>query len=121
MPLNKAWYQVESLRTCDRWLPLPKHMADDADDPQRVVLPEEMAELVQPLTIHKSIVSNLVTACFILLKMPILPFRHFAARQLGIHKCHYYLDSLETVLSSLFMAHHFEDCKLTYFLISIII
>lgn len=112
MPLNKAWYQVESLRTCDRWLPVPKGMADDADDPQRVVLPEEMAELVQPLAIHKSVVSNLVTACFILLKIPILPFRHFVARQLGIHKCHYYLDSLETVLSGLFMAHHFENCKL---------
>lgn len=112
MPLNKAWYQIESLRTCDRWLPLPKHMADDAEDPQRIVLPEEMAELVQPLVIHKSVIENLVTACFILLKLPILPFRHFVARQIGIHKCHYYLDSLESVLSSLFMAHHFEDCKL---------
>lgn len=111
MPLNKAWYQVESLRTCERWLPFPKHMADDADDPQRIVLPEEMAELVQPLVIHKSVISNLVTACFILLKMPILPFRHFVARKLGIHTCLNYLDSLETILSSLFMAHHFEDCK----------
>ncbi|XP_026804790.1 protein NRDE2 homolog [Rhopalosiphum maidis] len=109
MPLNKAWYQVESLRSRDRWLPLPKHMADDAEDPQRVVLPEEMVELVQPLAIHKSVIANLVTACFILLKMPILPFRHFVAYQLGIHKCHYYLDSLEIVLSSLFMARHFED------------
>lgn len=114
MPLNKAWYQVESLRTRDRWLPLPKHMADDAEDPQRVVLPEEMAELVQPLVIHKSIIANLITACFILLKMPILPFRHFVAQQLGVHKCHYYLDSLEIFLSSLFMAHHFEDCKLKF-------
>jgi len=115
MPLNKAWYQVESLRTRDRWLPLPKHMADDAEDPQRVVLPEEMSELVHPLASHKSVIANLVTACFILLKMPILPFRHFVAYQLGIHKCHYYLDSLEIVLSSLFMAHHFEDCKLICF------
>lgn len=114
MPLNKAWYQVESLRTCDRWLPFPKHMADDADDPQRVVLPEEMAELVQPMVIHKSVVASLVTTCFILLKMPILPARHFVARQLGIHKCHYYLDSLETILSSLLMAHHFEDRKYCY-------
>lgn len=106
---------MESLRTRDRWLPLPKHMADDAEDPQRVVLPEEMSELVQPLASHKSVIANLVTACFILLKMPILPFRHFVAYQLGIHKCHYYLDSLEIVLSSLFMAHHFEDCKLISF------
>lgn len=111
MPLNKAWYQVELLRSRDRWLPLPKHKADDAEDPQRVVLPEEMAELVQPLVIHKSVITNLITACFILLKMPILPFRHFVARQLGIHNCNYYLDSIETILSSLFMAHHFEDCK----------
>jgi len=111
MPLNKSWYQVELLRIRDRWLPLPKHLTDDAEDPQRIVLPEEMAELVQPLVIHKSVVANLVTACFILLKIPILPSRHFIARKLDIHKCHYYLDSLETVLSSLFMAHHFEDCK----------
>ncbi|XP_025408410.1 protein NRDE2 homolog [Sipha flava] len=113
MPLNKAWYQIESIRTCDRWLPLPKHMADDAEDPQRVVLPEEMAELVQPLVIHKSVIENLVTASFILLKMPILPFRHFVARQIGILKCHYYLDDLESILSSLFMAHHFEDLNVS--------
>ncbi|VVC44062.1 siRNA-mediated silencing protein NRDE-2,Tetratricopeptide-like helical domain [Cinara cedri] len=112
MPLNKAWYQVELMRTRDRWLPLPKHMADNAEDPQRIVLPEEMAELVQPLTIHKSVIANLVTASFILLKMPILPFRHFVVKQLGIHKCHYYLDSLEIILSSLFMAHNFEDSNI---------
>lgn len=110
---------MELLRTCDRWLPLPKHLVDDAEDPQRVVLPEEMAELVQPLVIHKSVVSNLVTACLILLKMPILPFRHFVASQLGIHKCSYYMDSLETILSSLFMAHHFEDCKLIIFILNL--
>jgi len=118
--LNKAWYQVELLRTCNNWLPLPKHMTYETDDPQRIVLPQEMAELVQPLVIQKSVIANLITACFITLKLPILPCRHFVAHKLGIHKCHYYLDSLETILSSLFMAHNFEDCKFI-FMYSIIV
>ncbi|XP_050422096.1 nuclear exosome regulator NRDE2 [Adelges cooleyi] len=111
MPVHKAWYQVETLRTVDHWMPLPKHMADTADDPQRVVLPEDVSELVQPITMHRSIITNLVFACCILLKIPILPSRNFVFRQLGIDNCHFNLDSLETVLSSVFMAHHFQNCN----------
>ncbi|XP_050542922.1 nuclear exosome regulator NRDE2-like isoform X2 [Daktulosphaira vitifoliae] len=109
MPLNKAWYQVETLRTRDHWIPLPKNLADSSDDPQRVVLPEDVSELVQPITNHHTVVVNLVSVCCILLKMPILPYRHFVVRQLGIDNYHFNFESLEMILSSIFMAYNFKN------------
>ncbi|KAG8223503.1 hypothetical protein J437_LFUL004971 [Ladona fulva] len=86
LPLSEIWLRVEGLRQSARWLPLaPSDKDDEEGDLQRIVFPEDVSELLHPLSsannVLSSIPARLASVVLLLLKIPLLPCRDTALRR----------------------------------------
>lgn len=98
LPLSTLWLRVEALRAGTHWVPLPADA--DSEDPQRLVFPEDVNDLIHPIN-SPHLTFRLVTVTLSLLKVPLLPWRESAAKAAGLHPLPWLLDGPEAVLASL--------------------
>ncbi|XP_066147669.1 nuclear exosome regulator NRDE2 [Euwallacea fornicatus] len=95
LPHHELWLRVEKLRESCHWLP---HVGDlECEDPQRLVLSEDVAELIHPITTPENIF-KLVATILTLLKIPLLPCKHCTMQDLGLDYVPWSLDSVEALL-----------------------
>lgn len=95
LPLHELWLRTEKLRESCHWLP---YVGDNnCEDPQRLVFPEDVAELIHPITTPENIF-KLTATIFSLLKIPLLPCRHTTMQDLGLDYVPWSLDSVESLL-----------------------
>ena len=95
LPIHVLWLRIEKLRESCHWLPF--NGDDKCDDPQRIVFPEDVNELVHPITMQEN-TFKLIATILSLLKIPLLPSRHTTMRDLGLNYVPWSLDSIETIL-----------------------
>ncbi|XP_034253787.1 nuclear exosome regulator NRDE2 [Thrips palmi] len=98
LPLPTLWLRVETLRAGTHWVPLPSD--SDSEDPQRLVFPEDVNDLIHPINCPH-LTFRLVTVTLSLLKVPILPWRECAATAAGLHPLPWLLDGPEPLYSAL--------------------
>lgn len=96
LPLHELWLRTEKLRESCHWLPYLGGAS--CEDPQRIVFPEDVAELIHPITTNENIF-KLIATTFTLLKIPLLPCRHTIMQNLGLDYVPWSLDSIEPLLS----------------------
>lgn len=94
LPIHELWLRIEKLREACHWLPF---VGDSCEDPQRLVFPEDVAELIHPVTMPENIF-KLTATILTLLKVPLLPCRHNTMQQLGLDYVPWALDSVESLL-----------------------
>lgn len=98
LPIHELWLRVEKLREACHWLPV---IGESCEDPQRMVFPEDVNELIHPITMPENIFK--VTATILtLLKVPLLPCRHITMQELGLDYVPWSLDSVESLLPVFF-------------------
>lgn len=96
LPLHELWLRTEKLRESCHWLP---YVGDNiCEDPQRIVIAEDVAELIHPITAPENIF-KLTATIFSLLKIPLLPCHHTTMQDLGLDYVPWSLDSIEPLLS----------------------
>lgn len=95
LPLHELWLRIEKLRESCHWLPFAGD--GECEDPQRLVFPEDVAELIHPITMPGN-TFKLTATILTLLKIPLLPCRHSTMKNLGLDYVPWALDSIETVL-----------------------
>ncbi|KAI4458259.1 tetratricopeptide-like helical [Holotrichia oblita] len=95
LPLHELWLRIEKLRESCHWLPFTGD--GECEDPQRLVFPEDVAELIHPITMPGN-TFKLTATILTLLKIPLLPCRHSTMKNLGLDYVPWALDSIETVL-----------------------
>lgn len=66
LPLPTLWLRVETLRAGTHWVPLPADA--DCEDPQRLVFPEDVNDLIHPIN-SPHLTFRLVTVTLTLLKV----------------------------------------------------
>lgn len=66
LPLSTLWLRVETLRAGTHWVPLPADA--DSEDPQRLVFPEDVNDLIHPINCPH-LTFRLVTVTLSLLKV----------------------------------------------------
>lgn len=98
MPLSTLWLRIETLRAGTHWVPLPADA--DSEDPQRLVFPEDVNDLIHPINCPR-LSFRLVSVTLSLLKVPLLPWRECAARAVGLHPLPWLLDGPEILYASL--------------------
>ncbi|XP_067013545.2 nuclear exosome regulator NRDE2 [Anabrus simplex] len=96
LPLPELWYRVERLRECAHWLPWSS--SADCEDPQRLVFPDDVSDLLHPIT-TPGLNFKLVLIVLTLLKVPLLPCRSTTLQFLGADQVPWYLDCAESLLS----------------------
>ncbi|RZB41006.1 NRDE2 -like [Asbolus verrucosus] len=95
LPLHELWLRTEKLRESCHWLP---YMEDgECEDPQRLVFPDDVAELIHPITMPENTFKLIVTILS-LLKIPLLFCRHSTMQDLGLDYVPWALDSIESLL-----------------------
>lgn len=95
LPLHELWLRTEKLRESCHWLP---YMDDgECSDPQRLVFPEDVAELIHPITMPEN-TFKLIATILTLLKVPLLYCRHSTMQDLGLDYVPWAMDSLESLL-----------------------
>ncbi|GJQ68861.1 hypothetical protein Trydic_g6060 [Trypoxylus dichotomus] len=95
LPLHELWLRIEKLRESCHWLPFTGD--GECEDPQRVVFPTDVAELIHPIAVPENIF-KLTATILTLLKIPLLPCRHTTMKNLGLDYVPWALDSIEIVL-----------------------
>ncbi|XP_017780596.1 PREDICTED: protein NRDE2 homolog [Nicrophorus vespilloides] len=93
LPIHELWLRIEKLREASHWVPL----REECEDPQRIVFPEDVSELIHPITMPGNTLKLTVTI-LTLLKIPLLPGRHTAMKKFGIDYVPWSLDSIESLL-----------------------
>ncbi|EEZ98481.1 nuclear exosome regulator NRDE2 [Tribolium castaneum] len=95
LPLHELWLRTEKLREACHWLPW---MEDgECEDPQRLVFPDDVAELIHPITMPENMF-RLIATILSLLKIPILFCRHSTMQELGLDYVPWALDSIESLI-----------------------
>ncbi|XP_063226950.1 nuclear exosome regulator NRDE2 [Bacillus rossius redtenbacheri] len=94
LPLPALWVRLERLREGAHWL----SCEGDGVDPQRLVFPDDVSDLVHPVSGSGL---RLVAATLLCLKVPLLPGRHTALRSLGPAGVPWWLDCPEPLLAAL--------------------
>lgn len=69
----------------------------ECSDPQRLVFPEDVAELIHPITMPENIF-KLTATILTLLKIPLLYCRHSTMQDLGLDYVPWAMDSLESLI-----------------------
>ncbi|KAK5650391.1 hypothetical protein RI129_001420 [Pyrocoelia pectoralis] len=95
LPIHELWLRIERLREACHWLPYSED--GNCEDPQRIVFPEDVAELIHPITMPGNMF-KLTATILTLLKAPLLPSRHTTMQGLGLDYVPWALDSIETLL-----------------------
>lgn len=73
LPIHELWLRIERLREACHWFPYLG--TGECEDPQRLVFPEDVAELIHPITMPGN--TFILTATIMtLVKIPLLPCRH---------------------------------------------
>lgn len=98
LPIHELWLRVEKLREACHWLPV---VGEGCEDPQRMVFPEDVNELIHPITMPEN-VFKLTATILTLLKIPLLPCRHNTMQDLGLDYVPWALDSVESLLPIFF-------------------
>lgn len=95
LPIHELWLRIERLREACHWLP---YIEDDScEDPQRIIFPEDVSELIHPITMPGNMF-KLTATILTLLKTPVLPCRHTTMQGLGLDYVPWALDSIEILL-----------------------
>lgn len=95
LPLHELWLRTEKLRESCHWLP---YLGNEVcEDPQRIIFPEDVVELIHPITTPENIF-KLTATIFSLLKIPLLPCRHTTMQDIGLDYVSWSLDSIEPLL-----------------------
>lgn len=116
LPIHELWLRIEKLREACHWLPV---VGESCEDPQRMVFPEDVNELIHPITMPENIF-KLTATILTLLKIPLLPCRHNTMQDLGLDYVPWALDSVESLLPVFFNLYPLDltnkyllkDCKL---------
>uniref|UniRef100_A0A0A9XLV0 Uncharacterized protein n=1 Tax=Lygus hesperus TaxID=30085 RepID=A0A0A9XLV0_LYGHE len=95
LPLHALWIRTEHLRSCVHFLP----STDEQGDHQRLVLPEDVAPLMYPITSDLS--TRLAGVALTLLKVPPLPCSEAFVTYLGLKKIPWHLESSEILLTAM--------------------
>lgn len=98
LPIHELWLRIEKLREACHWLPV---VGETCEDPQRMVFPEDVNELIHPVTMPENIF-KLTATILTLLKVPLLPCRHNTMQELGLDYVPWALDSVESLLPVFF-------------------
>lgn len=98
LPIHELWLRIEKLREACHWLPV---VGEGCEDPQRMVFPEDVNELIHPITMPENIF-KLTATILTLLKIPLLPCRHNTMQELGLDYVPWALDSVESLLPVFF-------------------
>lgn len=98
LPIHELWLRIEKLREACHWLPV---IGESCEDPQRMVFPEDVNELIHPITMPENIF-KLTATILTLLKIPLLPCRHTTMQELGLDYVPWGLDSVESLLPVFF-------------------
>lgn len=98
LPIHELWLRVEKLREACHWLPV---VGESCEDPQRMVFPEDVNELIHPITMPENIF-KLTATILTLLKVPLLPCRHNTMQDLRLDYVPWALDSVESLLPIFF-------------------
>lgn len=101
LPLHELWLRIEKLRECFHFLPVSLNTDDTEKDPQRIVFPNDVSELIHPITTPGNNF-KLTATILTLLKIPLLPCRHYTMKKLGIDYVPWSLDSVECLLPVFF-------------------
>ncbi|XP_031332712.1 protein NRDE2 homolog [Photinus pyralis] len=99
LPIHELWLRIERLREACHWLPFTED--GNCEDPQRIIFPEDVAELIHPITMPGNMF-KLTATILTLLKTPLLPSRHSTMQGLGLDYVPWALDSTETLLPMFF-------------------
>ncbi|KAJ3665779.1 hypothetical protein Zmor_001254 [Zophobas morio] len=97
LPLHELWLRTEKLREACHWLPYTED--GQCEDPQRLVFPEDVSELIHPITMPEN-TFRLIATILTLLKVPLLSTRHSTMQDLGLDYVPWALDSIESLLSA---------------------
>lgn len=100
LPLHELWLRIEKLREACHWLPI-KDNVENCEDPQRIVLIEDVSELIHPITRPEN-VFKLYATILTLLKVPLLPCRHVTMQNLGLDYVPWALDTIEPILATFY-------------------
>lgn len=98
LPIHELWLRIEKLREACHWLP---YNGENCEDPQRMVFPEDVAELIHPITMPENTFKFTATV-LTLLKIPLLPCRHSTMQELGLDYVPWAVDSIESLLPIFF-------------------
>lgn len=101
LPLHELWLRIEKLRECYHFVPISIGAEDTEKDPQRIVFPNDVSELIHPITMPGNNF-KLTATILTLLKIPLLPCRHDTMKKLGIDYVPWSLDSVEFLLPVFF-------------------
>lgn len=101
LPLNQLWLRVELLRENCHWISVTKDKIDLIGDSNRFISTEEITEFINPVLSKNS---NIRIAIFSLLslKIPLLPTRHCAIKDLKFEESYWCIDSVESILPMIF-------------------
>ncbi|KAF5295114.1 hypothetical protein FQA39_LY13265 [Lamprigera yunnana] len=95
LPIHELWLRIERLREACHWLPYTEE--EPCEDPQRIIFPEDVAELIHPITMPGNMF-KLTATILTLLKVPLLPCRHTTMQGLGLDYVPSAIDSIESLL-----------------------
>lgn len=95
LPIYSLWLRIEKLRQRVHWYPI---LDLDCEDPQRVVVPTDVTDLVKPIT-SNSLNLQIAAITMILLKVPVIPLRDTTYRMLSLNDIKWHMDSAEILLS----------------------
>lgn len=96
LPICSLWLRLEKLRQRVHWYPVSD---DDCEDPQRVVIPTDVTDLVRPITTPSLSLRIAVITLFVL-KVPPIPFHDSLFRILNLSSIPCLMDSAEVLLSA---------------------
>lgn len=96
LPICSLWLRLEKLRQRVHWYPVSD---DDCEDPQRVVIPTDVTDLVRPITTPSLSLRIAVITLFVL-KVPLIPFHDSLFRILNLSSIPCLMDSAEVLLSA---------------------
>lgn len=88
--------RIEKIRQRVHWYPISDA---DCEDPQRVVVPTDVIDLIRPIT-TQTLSLNIAVVTMFLLKVPLIPLRDCIFRILGLAEIPWHLDSAEVLLSA---------------------
>ena len=95
LPVYSLWLRIERLRQRVHWYPISDA---DCEDPQRVVVPTDVTDLIKPIT-SRSLNLRIAALTMVLLKVPLIPLRDTVFRMLSLNDIEWQMDSAEILLS----------------------
>ncbi|KAF7993786.1 hypothetical protein HCN44_010393 [Aphidius gifuensis] len=101
LPLNQLWLRVELLRENCHWISVTKDKIDLIGDSNRFVSTEEIAEFINPLLSKNSNIRMAILS-LLSLKIPLLPTRHCAIKDLKFEESYWCIDSVESILPMIY-------------------